>query len=75
MTDQTISKVLEKHTKKLMSLPGVVGVGRGVKKDKPCIVVLVANLTPELKKKIPQKLKGYLVVIEETGKIRVFPGD
>ncbi|MGB9595712.1 MAG: hypothetical protein ACPL7B_05475 [Candidatus Poribacteria bacterium] len=71
--ERPIEEVLAKYTDELMSIPGVVGVAQGLLNDKPCITVLVIQNTPELKKKIPKSLKGYPVVIEETGEIRALP--
>lgn len=51
-------------------MPGVVGVGIGAFDGKPVIKVLVVKKTPELEKKIPKMVEGYLVLIEETGEIR-----
>lgn len=67
---KTIESVLKQHTDQLMSLPGVVGTAIGECEGKPCIKVLVVKKTPELVKKIPSTLEGFLVVIEETGEIR-----
>ena len=41
MPDKAIETVLEQHTLRLMSLPGVVGVGEGRCAGAPCIKVLV----------------------------------
>jgi hypothetical protein len=73
MAVKTIEEVLKKHTKDLMSIPGVVGTAQGLCDNKPCIKVFVIKKTPELDQKIPAKLEGYPVVIEETGKIRALP--
>jgi hypothetical protein len=64
-----IEEVLKKHTPELMSIPGVVGTGIGMDKDKKCILVLVLKKTPEMKKQIPSVIKGFPVKIEETGQI------
>lgn len=65
-----IEDVLKEHTDELMSVPGVVGTASGLCNRQPCIKVFVTQETPELKKKIPSRLEGYPVVIEETGEIR-----
>ena len=70
MTSKTIEQVLEEHTDKWMSIPGVVGTAIGELKGKPCIKVLVVKKNEELKKKIPSQVEGFPVVIEETGEIR-----
>ena len=73
MPEKAIEKVLKEQTKKLVSMPGVVGTGQGLCDGRPCIKVYVIKETPELDQKIPRTLEGYPVVIEETGEIRVFP--
>jgi hypothetical protein len=73
MAAETIKEVLKKHTKDLMSMPGVVGTGQGLCEGKPCIKVLVIEKTPDLDQKIPKTLDGYPVVIEETGPIKALP--
>jgi len=67
MSDQPIEEVLKQHTDSLMSIPGVVGTGQGVCREKPCIKIFVTERTPDVENKIPQQLGGYPVVIEETG--------
>jgi hypothetical protein len=75
MTGKTIDTVLKQHTDRLTSLPGVVGTAVGECEGKPCIQVLVVKKTPELMNKIPPKLDGFVVVIEETGEIRALESD
>jgi hypothetical protein len=71
MSKQTIEQVQEKYQNQWMVIPGVVGVGIGAVDDKPVIKVLVVKKTPALEQKIPKKVDGYTVVIEETGEIRM----
>jgi len=73
MAEETIKEVLKKHTKDLMSIPGVVGTGQGLCEGKPCIKVFVIKKTPDLDQKIPQTLEGYPVVVEETGEVKALP--
>jgi len=73
MAARTIEQVLREHTKELMSIPGVVGTAQGLCDDNPCIKVYVIKKTPELDQKIPDIVRGYLVIIEETGEIRALP--
>ncbi len=65
-----IADVLREHTDELMTLPGVVGTAQGEQDGKPCVMVLVVELTDELKRQIPEELDGYPVVISETGEIK-----
>ena len=67
-----IDKVLDNHQNQIMDIPGVVGVGIGNKDGKPAIVVMVKQLTPELKRRLPQTLEGCPVVVEQSGEIIAF---
>lgn len=70
MEKRTIDEVLREHTGSLMSIPGVVGTAQGQRAGKPCIRVLVIRKTPQLTKKIPSAIEGYIVAVQETGRIR-----
>lgn len=74
MAEATIEKVLNQHTHQLMSIPGVVGTAIGECDRSPCIMVLVVKKTADLMKKIPSKLDGFPVVVEETGELRPLKG-
>ena len=65
----SVSQVLERHNGRLLSIPGVVGTAEGSCGGRPCILVLVARLTPQLQQKIPTELEGIPVEARETGKI------
>ncbi len=67
---RTIDEVLKEHTGSLMSIPGVVGTAEGERAGKPCIRVLVVRKTPQLTKNIPSAIEGYVVTVQETGRIR-----
>jgi len=69
MPFKSISVVLKEHTDELMSIQGVVGAAQGLYKNKPCIKVLVAKDTQEIRNSIPHEIDGYLVVIQESGEI------
>ncbi len=71
MSKPTIAQVQEKCQWQWMSLPGVVAVGIGAVGDTAVIKVFVSKKTPALEQKIPKKVEGYSVVIEESGEIRV----
>ena len=70
MSQPTIQEVQKMHQDRLMSLPGVIGIGIGAIDDTLVLKVLVVKKTAELEKKIPKTLEGYQVVIQETGVIR-----
>ena len=75
MPDKTIEAVLETHSPRLMSLPGVAGVGEGRCAGAPCIKVLVLEKTPELVERIGDAIEGYEVEVVETGEIRALDSD
>jgi hypothetical protein len=73
---KTIQEVLKEHTKTLMDIPGVVGVGQGLTDDdRDCIKVFVASMTPEVKQQVPKTLNGYPVQIEVTGEFKALDKD
>jgi hypothetical protein len=61
------------HTGRLMSLPGVVGTAQGLCSGSPCIKVFVIKKSTELDRNIPDKIDGYPVIIEESGKFQTIP--
>ena len=65
-----ITEVLREHADALMALPGVNGVAQGEKNGETCVLVLVVELTDELRALVPDDLDGYPVVITETGEIK-----
>lgn len=65
-----IADVLNEHTDSLMALPGVIGTAQGEQAGKPCVMVLVVELTDDLERQIPDNLGGYPVVVTETGEVR-----
>jgi hypothetical protein len=71
MPKKDINEVLRSHDQEIMAIPGVVGIYVGLLDDEktPCLKVMVVKKTLELERKIPRKLEGYPVVIEETGEI------
>ena len=70
MPEKTIEAVLEDHTPRLISLPGVVGIGEGRCAGAPCIKVLVIEKTDDLAARIGDAIDGYPVEIGESGEIR-----
>jgi hypothetical protein len=67
-----INVVLAAHDKELLAIDGVVGVYVGTLEDRhtPCLKVMLAKDTPQLRRAIPATIEGYPVVIEVTGEIR-----
>jgi len=71
---RTLTEVLGAHTPELMQTPGVVGTAESRLEDgRPCILVMVVRLTPELRARLPRQLEGWPVRIEETGEIHALP--
>jgi Raf kinase inhibitor-like YbhB/YbcL family protein len=64
-----IDQVLAAYGDSLMRLPGVVGVGIGRCGDAPCIKVMAARSSRELKDALPARLEGYPVELQVTGPI------
>jgi hypothetical protein len=67
---KTIEAVLKDVTDRFMSLSGVVGTAIGDCNGERCIKVLVVRKSPELAGKIPPRVDGFRVVVEETGEFR-----
>jgi hypothetical protein len=69
-----IADVIASRAPELMQRPGVVGVAESRLKDgRPCLLIMVARLTPELRSGLPKSLEGWPVRIEVTGTIRAMP--
>ncbi len=76
MPIRDINAVMDSHTSELMAIPGVVGVAIGETEDKtPCILVLVAEETSDIKGKIPKVLEGHPVRLLVTGEIKPMKTD
>jgi len=71
-----IKTVMEAHAPELMSIAGVTAVAIGERSDgTPCIKVYVVEKSEALKKKLPARLEGHPVVIEESGEIKPMQGN
>ena len=70
MPQRTIEQVQEEHTDAWMAIPGVEGTAIGLFKGKPCIKIFASVKARKLRNKIPSKVEGYPVIIEETGTFR-----
>lgn len=73
MTHKTIQQVQEEHTGEWMALPGVVGTAIGQRDGQPCILILTASNTEQIRQKIPATVEGYAVVVQYVGEIRARP--
>lgn len=70
MSKLTIQQVKNKHQNQLLALPNVVGVGIGKLDSNLVIKVLVSKKSDELRKKIPEYIESYQVILEEVGEIK-----
>lgn len=57
-------------TRDVIDLPGVSGTSVGVSGGKPCLTVHVEKRERALLGKIPNKVGGFRVVVEESGRFR-----
>jgi hypothetical protein len=70
-----IADTIVRHAPELMKIPGVVGVYEGeTRRHVPCIRIMVERRTPELEHRLPRRLEGHPVEIDETGVIRPMRG-
>jgi hypothetical protein len=70
-----MNEIQEEHQKRLLTIPGVVGIGQGISQGKPCFRIYVDKLTSELSElsaKIPKEIEGYPVVVLQTGDIKAY---
>jgi hypothetical protein len=71
MPTQDINTVMEAHAGELMAIEGVTAVAIGALDDgTPCITVYVVKKTDDLVRRIPRRLGGHPVIVEESGVIR-----
>ena len=66
----TIAQAQEELTESLLLLEGVVGTGLGESEGEPCITVMVSQPTQAILDQIPSTLRGYPVVVVETGELQ-----
>ncbi len=70
MAGKTIQQVQEEHTAEWMAIPGVIGTAIGQCEGKPCILILTASNTEQVRRKIPATVEGYPVVVQYSGEVR-----
>lgn len=74
MTRRPLVEVLNARSPELIAIPGVTAVAESRTRDgRPCVLILVVALTPELRSRLPRDLEGWPVVVEESGEIRAMP--
>ncbi|HET6681097.1 MAG TPA: hypothetical protein VFG84_07835 [Gemmatimonadaceae bacterium] len=65
-----IADVQRDHERELLAIPGVVGIGIGECGGSPCLRVMADGLTRENRARIPSRIEGYRVEVDDTGEIR-----
>lgn len=70
MPEKTIERVQQEHTNAWMAMPGVVGTAIGQSKGKPCILILTASNTEQVRRQIPTTVEGYPVIVQYVSEIR-----
>jgi hypothetical protein len=71
MTRRPLAEVIAAHGAALLEVPGVVGVYEGrLESGEPCLTIMVVRADDALRRRLPEALEGYPVVIRETGEIR-----
>jgi hypothetical protein len=67
-----INAVLADNDKRLLAMPGVVGVYVGLLDDAktPCLKVMLSKRKSPSEQPIPAQIEGYPVVIEVSGELR-----
>lgn len=70
MPEKTIEQVQQEHTDAWMAIPGVVGTAIGQCGGKPCILILTAAPAEQIRRKIPETVEGYPVVVQHIGEVR-----
>jgi hypothetical protein len=66
----TIEQVQQEHTDEWMAIPGVVGTAIGRRNGRPCILVLAASDTEQVRQRIPSTVNGYPLFVQYMGEIR-----
>jgi hypothetical protein len=72
VSNKTILDVKENWEERLMAIPGVMGVGLSLTKDRQekCIKVYVNRDTSAQASQIPKQIEGYPVEVELRGNFR-----
>ena len=60
-----VAEILNDHVDELMAIPGVVGLGEGVRDGTPCIKAYVTSEAAALE--LPDELEGVPVVAANSG--------
>ncbi len=63
----SVREVKRRHERRLMRIPGVVGVGLGLKDGRDCICVYVAEQSPRILAALPKSLEEVPVEVVVSG--------
>jgi hypothetical protein len=66
----SIHAVLQRHRRRLLATPGVVGAAVGERDGRSCITVYIDPAAAAPPAGLPPTLEGYAVVVEPTGPFR-----
>lgn len=68
-----LNAIKRQYEKKWLKIKGVQGIGIGLTQTgKVGLIVSVEKINPELRKQIPEKVKGYPVELKEVGTLTAF---
>lgn len=67
MHKDSIQEILKEKREELISIEGIEGFGQGVSEGTPCIIIYASVTKDKLSSSIPKEIKGYNVIIRETG--------
>jgi len=74
VTQRSLTDVLAAHSPALMAIPGVTAVAESrLANGRPCILVLVVGMTPQLRDRIPREIEGWPVRVDVSGEIKAMP--
>jgi hypothetical protein len=60
----------QQYEKQWLSIDGVVGVGVGMEKERPAIIISTVRKPETLSDKLPGSIEGIEVILRQTGAIR-----
>lgn len=70
MPSDDLERARKELTGRVMGRPGVSGTAVGLRHGKPCLVVYLNRGEGARKPDIPSRVRGFPVVVEETGPFR-----
>ena len=69
---RTVDHIKQMHEDELLAVPGVQGVGIGERKGKPAILVYVERATRRQRRRLPGRLEGVPLFMEESEQFEAF---